>query len=137
MDNKITSSGDEMFLQNAKSVFIHRDIQCWTKGVKQVGPWFGTHCGYFRMMIPGVNGQDDLTNLFITNGGEKSLPNGGRFTYLVKLLDGGVIAGFDGMHPHNATAPLGNDDAMHQLRRAVDFLLDNGLGRLAYIPMQA
>ena len=137
MDNKITSTGEEMFLQNAKSVFLHRDIQCWTKGVKKVDEWFGAHCGYFRMTIPGVNGQDDLTNLFIKNGGEKFLPNGGRFTYLAKLPDDAVVAGFDGMHPHNATDPLSNEDTMHQLRQCVDFLLDNGLGTVAYIPMQA
>lgn len=130
-------AGGEMFLQNAKETFLHRGVQCWTKRIKN-GPWLGTHLGYFRMTIPGIKNQHDLTDLFVNNGGKAYLPNGGRFTYLVRVDNHQeYVAGFDGMHAHNTKTPLSNEDARAQIIAAIDFLLDNNLGSLAFIPAQA
>lgn len=130
--------GGEMHLQNAKTVFIHRGIECWTKRVKDTGAWKNTHCGYFRMTIPGVSTQAGLTDKFLLHGGADKLPNGGRFTYLVKASDKNeVVAGFDGMHDHNINDPLSDEETQRQIKVAVDFLLDNGIGQLAHIPTQA
>ena len=128
-------AGGEMYLQNAKTVFTYRGIQCWTKRVNQKGPWLNTHHGYFRMTIPGVTSQHGLTALIEQHGGSASLPNGGRFSYLVLAgLRGEVIAGFDGMHEHNIKNPLSDEMAQAQIKAVVDFLLDSGIGTLAFIP---
>ena len=127
-----------MHLQNAKTVFLYRGIECWTKPIRRTMKWPETHCGYFRMTIPGVHHQADLTALFTVRGGTDKLPNGGMFTYLVKT--GGkdeVVAGFDGMHDHNLENPLSDEETQRQIKVAVDFLIDNGYGSLAYIPTQA
>lgn len=128
-------AGGEMFVQNAESDFMHRGVRCWTKKVKS-GTFKNSHNGYFRMVIPGVTHQRDVDRLFIANGGVDVMPNGGSFSYLVLTTNPGeVVVGFDGQWDHNITAPLTLEQAEGQIRRAVDFILDHGLGRT--VPAQA
>ena len=121
---------ETMLTGNADVVFEHRGIQCWVKEVKdKKSPFFKSSNGYFRMFIPGVETQDEVTILFQENGGEHALPNGGRFSYLVFTgVRDEVVVGFDGAYDHNKKNPLLKEEAQAQIIKAVDFLLDNKFG---------
>lgn len=121
---------ENLLTMNADVVFEHRGIQCWVKEIKtKKSPFLHSCNGYFRMFIPDVQSQDELTELFTKSGGDKALPNGDRFSYFVTTgAPDEVVAGFDGGYEHNIKAPVFKDMAKTQIIRAVDFLLDNKLG---------
>lgn len=111
-------------------VFTYRGVECWTKEIKQKNSPYRHSCnGYFRLFVPDVHDYDMFTSLFLKHDGEHALPNGGRFTYLVKTgVEDEVVVGFDGAHEHNKKKPLFREEARQQIERAVDFILDNGFG---------
>lgn len=104
----------------------YRGVNFWTMDTS-TGPWEVAFNGYIELYIPNVTKARDVTALFTKNGGEASLPNGDRFTYLSRG-GGKKVAGFDGLHSFNIREPLTKVEAERQAMVAIDFLLDNALG---------
>lgn len=126
---------DALFTAGAKVVFEHRGVQCWVKDIKhKQSPFKGSCNGYFRMFLPDIPTYDHLTRLFHANGGSDALPNGDAFTYMVSTgVEDERVIGFDGCHEHNKVEPLFAEEAQADIIKAVDFILDNGIG-FAFTP---